>query len=46
MGGWFLMDNYVSGATVIIVAYILLSALLTGYFTFYEKAKDNHVGFA
>ena len=40
MGGWFMMDAQISGATTMIVVYMLLSALLSIYFSYYEKVKS------
>ncbi len=41
MDGWYMMDNYFSGATYMMIIYMSLSVLLTGYFSFVEKTGQN-----
>jgi len=41
MGGWYMMDSYISGATYMMIIYMGLSVLLTGYFSYVEKAEQN-----
>ena len=37
LGGWFGVDDYIPGATVIMITYIIASLLATLYFNFGEK---------
>lgn len=37
LGGWFQIDEWLTGATLIVAAYLILSFLLTGYFAFFEQ---------
>lgn len=39
--GWFSMDDYFSGATTLIVLYMLVSTLLTLYFILFEKMPSK-----
>lgn len=36
MGGWFMLETQISGATTLMIIYLVVSALLTIYFSFYE----------
>ncbi|HHH50560.1 MAG TPA: sterol desaturase family protein, partial [Saprospiraceae bacterium] len=38
MNGWYLLDNAFSFATTLMIGYLLLSFVLTVYFTYFEKA--------
>lgn len=39
MGGWYMMDNYFGGATVMMLVYFGLSMLLTFYFSYFERSQ-------
>ncbi|RMG25361.1 MAG: sterol desaturase family protein, partial [Bacteroidetes bacterium] len=39
MDGWFMMDSYLSGSTALMIAYMVVSAMMTAYFLYYEKQK-------
>ena len=41
MGGWFSIDEILSGASIAIGIYLGISLLLTFYFTFMEKIEDS-----
>ncbi|MGB0929924.1 MAG: sterol desaturase family protein [Chitinophagales bacterium] len=40
-GDWFLLDSMVSGGTVIMMVYLILSVLTTAYFVLYEIKKTS-----
>lgn len=40
MGGWFGMDTLFQGATIVVVAYVVISFMLALYFTYFEKAGE------
>lgn len=40
-GGWFSLDNYISGGTIMMIIYMVSSLLLTFYFTWYEKVSEE-----
>ncbi len=40
MGGWFMMDNYFGGATIIMIAYFIISVLISYYLLYIEKTEQ------
>ena len=44
-GGWFTMDNVVSGASVLMMIYLLISTALTFYFTLFDGRRAVYGGF-
>jgi len=45
MGGWFGLDQYFSGATIVVLIYLILSAALTFYFISVEKSVTGQVAY-
>lgn len=39
--GWFDIDDYISGATIIMIVYILVSLIASYYFTYIERRKES-----
>lgn len=39
MDGWYMIDNYISGGSILILIYLIMSFALTLYFTYFEKAE-------
>ncbi|MEM1321820.1 MAG: sterol desaturase family protein [Bacteroidota bacterium] len=43
MGGWYGLDNYLSGGTYLIVGYLLISTVLTIYFSWFETSGADEI---
>jgi len=43
MGGWFLLDNYVGGATTLMIIYLVASVIFTYYLLYIERSEQVFV---
>ena len=43
VGGWYGLDDYFSGATIIVAVYLVVSALLTFYFVAFENDSTQQL---